>query len=160
MMETCKEKLIAALREKQYHISTAESCTAGMVASLLADVSGASKVFEEGYITYSDRVKESVLGVSGEILRAYTAVSAEAAEQMALGVHEKTGAELTVSVTGYAGPGDAEDGTRAGTVYIGIYFRGQTSVKKHLFAGDRQKVRTQAAEEAVRAALERITESE
>lgn len=160
MMETCKEKLVSALREKHYHIATAESCTAGMVASLLVDVSGASEVFEEGYVTYSDRAKESVLGVSGGILRAYTAVSAEAAEQMARGVHERTGAELTVSVTGYAGPADAEDGTRAGTVYIGTCFQGRTGVKKHLFAGNRQEVRTQAAQEAVRAALERISESE
>lgn len=159
-MEKCKEQLVAKLKEKNYHIATAESCTAGLVASSIVDVPGASEVFEEGYVTYSNRVKEKVLGVSKETMEAYTVVSAQVAEQMAQGAHQRSGAEIAVSVTGYAGPQDAEDGTKAGTVYIGTYFQGKAEARKYLFSGDRRQVREQAADEAVRFALERITESE
>lgn len=155
-----KEKLVFELKKRNMHISTAESCTAGLVAATIVDVSGASEVFEEGYITYSDHVKHKVLGVPKDVLKAYTAVSRQTAQYMAKGVHDVTGAELTVSVTGYAGPLDAEDGTKAGTVYIGTWYQQQLQVKEFHFAGDRRSVRTQAAKEAVRFALERIMQSE
>lgn len=155
-----KEKLVFELKKRRMHISTAESCTAGLVAATIVDVSGASEVFEEGYITYSDRVKQKVLSVPKEVLEAYTAVSRQTAECMAKGVHDATGAELTVSVTGYAGPQDAEDGTKAGTVYIGTWYQEQVQVKKFQFTGDRSSVRTQAAKEAIQFALERITQGE
>lgn len=160
MMETCKEKLVKLLQEKGYHVSTAESCTGGMVASVIVDVSGASNVFEEGYVTYSNRVKEKLLGVLPETIEKYTVVSAQVAEEMALGTQKRTGSELTISVTGYAGPRDAEDGTKAGTVYIGTCFQGKTKAKGFLFEGDRKQVRTQAAQEAISFALERITDGE
>ena len=160
MMETCNEQLVALLKQKKYHISTAESCTAGMVAASIVDIPGASEVFEEGYVTYSNRVKEKLLGVSKETIEAYTVVSAQVAEQMAQGAHQKSGAEVAVSVTGYAGPDNAEDGTKAGTVYIGTYFQGKAEAKKYLFAGSRKEVRRQAANEAIRFALERITKGE
>lgn len=159
-MERCKERLVEKLREKGFHVSTAESCTGGMIAAAIVDVSGASEVFEEGYVTYSNRVKEKVLGVHSETIKEYTVVSSQVAEEMAFGVQEITGSELTISVTGYAGPLDAEDGTKAGTVYIGTCFQGKVCVKKFLFEGDRKRVRTQAVKEAVCFALERITEGE
>ena len=112
-----KETLVFELKKRKMHISTAESCTAGLVAATIVDVSGASEVFEEGYITYSDRVKQKVLHVPGEVLKVHTAVSRQTAEWMAKGVHTVTESEITISVTGYAGPFDAEDGTKAGTVY-------------------------------------------
>lgn len=160
MMEICKEKLVQVLQDKGYHISTAESCTGGMVAAAIVDVSGASNVFEEGYVTYSNRVKEKLLGVSAATIEKYTVVSSQVAEEMALGTQEKTGSELTVSVTGYAGPNNAEDGTKAGTVYIGTCFQGKAKAKGFLFEGDRMQVRTQAVKEAICFALERITEGE
>lgn len=130
------------------------------MAASIVDVPGASDVFEEGYITYSNRVKEKLLSVLSETIEKYTVVSSQAAKEMAAGTQERTGSELTVSVTGYAGPGDAEDGTKAGTVYIGTCFNGEARAKGFLFEGDRKQVRRQAAEEAVRFALERITEGE
>lgn len=157
---TVEEQLVKLLREKGYYISTAESCTGGMIASNLVDVSGASDVFEEGYVTYSNRVKEKILGVSAETIERFTVVSAEVAKEMAQGTHNCTGSELTVSVTGYAGPKDAEDGTKAGTVYIGTYFAGCTKTRKFIFDGDRNQIRALAAKEALRFALERIEDIE
>lgn len=98
-----KETLVFELKKRKMHISTAESCTAGLVAATIVDVSGASEVFEEGYITYSDRVKQKVLHVPREVLKAHTAVSRQTAEWMAKGVHTVTESEITISVTGYAG---------------------------------------------------------
>ncbi len=160
MMETCKERLVALLQVKGFHISTAESCTGGLIAAAIVDVSGASNVFEEGYVTYSNRVKEKLLGVLPETIAAYTVVSAEVAKEMALGTWKETGSELTVSVTGCAGPGDAEDGTKAGTVYIGTCFQGKAKARGFVFDGGRAQVRAQSVEEALKFALERIESGE
>lgn len=155
-MKSEKERLVGLLRERGFHVSTAESCTGGLIAAAIVDVAGASDVFEEGYVTYSNRVKEKLLGVSAETIEQYTVVSSEVAEEMAAGTQKQTGSELTISVTGYAGPGDAEDGTKAGTVYIGTCFCGQAKAKGFLFSGDRREIREQAAAEAIRFGLERI----
>ena len=103
-METTRQ-LIEQLRQHQFHISTAESCTGGMIASMLVGVSGASEVFEEGYVTYSNEVKIKNLGVSAETIRKYTVVSGPVAEEMAKGAADRSGAALALSTTGYAGPG-------------------------------------------------------
>lgn len=152
--------LVEELKKQELHVSTAESCTGGMIASGIVDVSGASNVFEEGYITYSDRIKEKVLGVKRETLEQYTAVSAQTATEMAAGLQERTGAELAISVTGYAGPEDGEDGTPAGTVYIGVCFCKKTEVRHFLFTGDRAFCRRQAVQKALEFGLERIKKGE
>lgn len=159
-MKTEKERLVALLQEKKYHVSTAESCTGGLIASAIVDVPGASEVFEEGYITYSDGVKEKLLGVLSETIEAYTVVSGEVAKEMALGTQKRTSSELTISATGYAGPDDAEDGTKAGTVYIGTCYLGKPEAKRFWFQGGRKQVREQAVSEAIRFALERIENCE
>lgn len=150
------EKLVHELLKRGYHITTAESCTGGLVAAAIVDVSGASEVFEEGYVTYSDRVKEKLLGVPADLLEKYTAVSAQAALKMAEGACKAAGCEVSVSVTGYAGPGAAEDGTPAGTVYIGCDVSGLVHVKECHFSGGRNEVRRQACEEAVSFVLEKL----
>ena len=183
MMETCKKeelqeqggqcgrrekeelyqasvRLVEELKKQGFHVSIAESCTGGMIASGIVDVSGASTVFEEGYVTYSDRVKTKILDVRQETLDQYTAVSSQVAAEMAVGLQKQTGVELTIAVTGYAGPEDGEDGTPAGTVYIGTCFAGKTEVRHFLFAGDRSSCRRQAARRALEFALERIQKSE
>lgn len=158
--ETIAERVVYALKSHGYHITTAESCTGGMVASMLVDVSGASQVFEEGYITYSNPVKEKVLGVQAETLSEFTEVSGAVAEEMALGAAKTANADISVSITGYAGPGPAENGTKAGTVYIGTWFQGQAESRLFSFEGDRQAVRQQAAEQALLFVLERLQKSE
>lgn len=153
-------RLVEELKKQKCHVSTAESCTGGMIASGIVDVSGASTVFEEGYVTYSDRIKEKILSVRQDTLDRYTAVSSQVAAEMAVGLQEQSGTELTISVTGYAGPEDGEDGTPAGTVYIGTCFGGETEVRHYLFQGDRSSCRRQAAWKALEFALERIKKGE
>lgn len=153
------QNLLDVLKQKKLHISMAESCTGGMIASALVDLSGASDVFEEGYVTYSNRVKQKLLGVKSETLERYTVVSSQTAAEMAEGVHARTGAELTIAVTGYAGPDDGEDGTPAGTVYIGTWYAGDTQSRHYCFDGDRNSCRRQAVEAAFTFALERIRQS-
>lgn len=157
-MEQQEKQLVEKLYQMGYRISTAESCTGGLLAAALVDVPGASRVFEEGYITYSNRVKEKLLGVSPDTIGKFTVVSEEAAIEMAAGVVERTGSELGVSVTGYAGPEDAEDGTKAGTVYIGTCFQGLSEAEGFLFEGGRLEVRKQAVEKALELALRRLEE--
>lgn len=159
LLHQAAEQLLKVLKRQGLHISTAESCTGGMVASALVGLSGASDVFEEGYVTYSNQVKQKRLGVQQETLDRYTAVSSQTAAEMAEGVHTRTGADLTVSVTGYAGPDDGEDGTPAGTVYVGTWYRGEIQTRHYRFQGDRNSCRRQAAQAAVMFALERMEQS-
>ena len=98
---------------------TAESCTGGGIGAALTAIPGSSSVYKGGIISYTNWVKENVLGVSGEILETYGAVSGPVAEAMAIGVREKLQADVAVSVTGLAGPGGDEYGNPVGTVYIG-----------------------------------------
>lgn len=150
------EELVKLLKEQKLHISTAESLTGGMLASCIVDVAGASDVFEEGYITYSDAVKHKVLGVNKEDLNEYTAVSSIVAGQMAEGTAKVSGSDITVATTGYAGPGAAEDGTPAGTVYIGIFYKGETDIRKFCFDGSRNDVRKQTAGEAIKLTIQKL----
>lgn len=150
------EELVKCLREKGLHIATAESCTGGLVAASIVDVSGASEVFEEGYITYSDFVKIKNLGVSPDTIKKFTAVSSPTAEEMAEGAAKKSRADAAVSVTGYAGPDAAEDGTPPGTVYIGVYYGGHAQGYHFRFDGDRNEVRRQTVEEALSLVLDTI----
>lgn len=154
---TIQEELVTLLKEKKLHIATAESCTGGMIASMIVDVSGASNVFEEGYVTYSNPVKEKLLQVKAETIEKYTVVSEPVAKEMAEGVRNATGADITISVTGYAGPEDGPDGTKAGTVYIGTYYKNTAEARKYRFLGNRKEVRMQAARKAMEFATERIT---
>lgn len=160
MEQTVAEELVKELKKRKLHISTAESCTGGMIASTIVSVSGASQVLEECYVTYSNRVKKKLLHVQEETLKQYTEVSAQTASEMAEGIVQATGAEVGISVTGYAGPDGGEDGTCAGTVYIGTCLNGKAKTKKFVFAGDRMAVREQATKEALLFAWERITSNE
>ena len=118
-------------------------------------VTGASNVFDGSIVSYSDRVKINVLGVPSGVIEEKTAVSYECAAAMAQGAYRLTGADIAVSVTGYAGPGDGEDGTPCGTVYIGWCDKnGNDAVKCH-FDGDRNSVRLQTRDKAYEIIVER-----
>ena len=114
-----EEKVVTALKDKKMLLTTAESCTGGMIAASVVNVSGASNVFHQGYITYCDEAKNSILGVKKETLDKYKAVSPQVACEMALGALKISGADIAVSVTGVAGP-STEDGKPVGLVYIGV----------------------------------------
>lgn len=144
-----EEKLVSLLQENKMIITTVESCTGGLVASKIVNVSGASGVFKEGFITYANSAKESYAGVLKETLDRYGAVSSQVAMEMAYGAAEKTGADVAVSVTGIAGPDGGTKEKPVGLVYIGCYVNGKTEFQECHFTGDRLKIR----EDSVRAAL-------
>lgn len=153
---SCLDKaLVETLKNKCLTITTAESCTGGMVASSIVNISGASEIFKEGYITYSNEAKERVLGVKHETLEQYKAVSEEVAREMAEGAVNKTGADISVSVTGVAGP-SKEDDKPVGLVYIGCCYKGITRVKECELSGDRHTIRCQSTKEALKYVLDII----
>ncbi len=112
--------VIRFLHERQLTLCTAESCTGGLIAKRLTDVSGASEVFFGGCVTYTNEIKERLLGVSHETLAAHGAVSAETAAEMARGARLRLGTDIAVSATGLAGPGGGTPALPVGTVFIGI----------------------------------------
>ena len=151
MMKLASE-VIKALTGKT--LATAESCTGGMIGQALTAVSGASAVYKGGVISYTNEVKETVLGVSGQLLEEVGAVSAPVAEAMAVGVRRKLNADFAVSVTGLAGPSGDEFGNPVGTVFIGFTSEERSETIACYFEGDREAVRRQAAETALVLILE------
>ena len=111
-------------------ISFAESCTGGLLSSVITDIPGVSECYEYGICTYSDRIKNKILGVPLSELEAFTAVSQEVALSMAKGLREISGAEICVSVTGIAGPGGGTEKTPLGTVFVGMYLGNILSAQK------------------------------
>ena len=119
------------------NISTAESCTGGMLASKLIDVPGVSDVFYEGVVSYSNEAKINRLGVRKEILDKYGAVSEEVAKEMVMGLTT----DVALSTTGIAGPDGGSEEKPVGLVYMGIRIKDKIYVEKRVFRGDRNKVR-------------------
>lgn len=130
-----------ALIEKNLKISTAESCTGGMLASTFVDYPGISAVLGEGHITYSNEAKMKYLGVEAQTLEQYGAVSPETAKEMAEGASKLSGADIGISTTGIAGPDGGTHEKPVGLVYIGISFKGKTYAYKLNLAGSREKIR-------------------
>lgn len=116
--EELNEVVVRLLKEKGLTISSAESCTGGMFASAITDVAGASEVLSSAFVTYSAESKINDIGVPPDLIDRYGVVSMEVAESMATGAKNRSGADIAVSVTGYAGP-DADTGHEAGHAYIG-----------------------------------------
>jgi nicotinamide-nucleotide amidase len=149
MIETAiEQEVVSLLKERKLVLTTAESCTGGMIASMIVNVAGASSVFKEGYVTYSNEAKNKMLKVSKKTLKQFSAVSKETAREMATGGVHRSGADLCVAVTGVAGP-DTEDGKPVGLVYISCFYKNKIVVKECNFKGDRQQIRTQAAQRAL-----------
>lgn len=118
--DSIEEAVVELLKEKKLTVATAESATAGLVAKRITDIAGASEVFNCAVVSYTNEIKNKILGVKNETLRKYTAVSEEVAVQMALGAKRFSGADLAVSITGLAGPGSDELGREAGLCHIAL----------------------------------------
>lgn len=146
---TLEETAAKLLVEKNLTIAVSESCTGGMVSSMLIDYPGISQVFMEGCVTYSNEAKMSRLGVKKEILDSFGAVSTETAIEMAKGVAMNLKTNVGLSTTGIAGPGGGTAEKPVGLVYIGLYINGKTKVKKLNLAGSREKIRVKATKEAL-----------
>lgn len=150
MMSLCC-KVLTALEGKT--LATAESCTGGMIGQLLTAVPGASSVYKGGVVSYCNEIKHRLLGVEEEILSEHGAVSAPVARAMAQGARKLLDADIAVSVTGLAGPGGDEFGNPVGTVFIGYSDAKVTLAEEYHFSGDRDAVREQAAQAALKLIL-------
>ena len=146
---TQAEKLVELLKASGLTCATAESCTGGGIGAAITAVSGSSEVFEGGIISYSNAVKRDVLGVSAADLERVGAVSAEVAEQMAVGARRLTGADLAVAVTGIAGPTGGTPDKPVGTVWFGLATASGVRSERKLFIGDRESVRNQTIRHAL-----------
>lgn len=118
--------LVNALKEKKLTIACAESCTGGLIAKSITDVGGCSSVFLGGVVAYANEIKENILGVSGETLKKYGAVSEFTAMEMANGVRRICGSDIGISTTGIAGPDGGTEEKPVGTVYVGFSFNDTT----------------------------------
>ena len=148
------EVLVQRLKDLQLTVATAESCTGGLLGKSITDVSGSSAVYPGGVISYCNRIKHALLGVDQELLDTLGPVSAAVAFQMARGVRKTIGVDYGVGVTGIAGPNSDETGRPVGLVYIAAADREMTLVREYRFDGDRNAVRTQAAEAAAALVME------
>ena len=150
--------MVALLRRHGLTIATAESCTGGLVAAALINVSGVSEVLKESYITYSDETKEKILHVSKATLDAYTAVSEQTAREMVQGVTQIAGCDVGISVTGIAGPEGGSEDCPVGLVYIGLKVSDAVRILRFQFSGNRMAVRTQAVTKALEELLALLRE--
>ena len=129
------------LKAHNLTVTTAESCTGGLLAGRLINVPGISTYLKEGYVTYSNEAKEKLLGVPAEILRQHGAVSPQTAEAMAEGGAKAAGADICVAVTGIAGPDGGTEDKPVGLVYMSCYCRGKLHTEKNQYSGSRSKIR-------------------
>ena len=137
-------------------IACAESCTAGLFASNIASISGASSFFKGGVIAYQNDVKINLLGVSKLVINEKTEVCSEVVEQMAIGVRKKFCADFSIATSGYAGPTGGTELNPIGTIFIAISSNKKTISRSFLFVGKRQSVVNQSIEKAVEFLIEEL----
>jgi len=147
--ETLESVVGGLLKGQRLTISTAESCTGGMLAHTITNVSGSSDYFIGGFVTYTNEAKRRFLGVPKDVLEQYDAVSEETAHHMVKGLVERTGSSVGIAVTGVAGPMGGTAEKPVGLVYIGYSFLGDIEVERHLFHGDRLGIKTMAVKTAL-----------
>ncbi|MCC2645661.1 MAG: damage-inducible protein CinA [Burkholderiales bacterium] len=144
------DEVLACLKSKGLILATAESCTGGLIASLITSIPGSSEIFDRGFVTYSNQAKIDILKVPSALIGAKGAVSEEVAAAMAEGVLNNTHVDISISVTGIAGPGGGSEEKPVGLVYIGLGVRNnKIIVEKNIFQGSRDEIRLAAVERAV-----------
>ncbi len=154
-----EEKVVTLLCEKKLVLATAESCTGGLIAKRITDVSGSSAVFNCGIVSYSNEIKEKVLGVKKETLEQYGAVSEQTVREMVQGILKISGADIAVSVSGIAGPNSDNTSKPVGLIFLAVS-NGEKTVVKRLnndFSFDiRNSNRTSASDEALKMIIKMI----
>lgn len=145
------------LRKNNLTVATAESCTGGLLAHLLTNISGSSEYFERGVITYSNKSKMELLGVPQETIKEYGAVSKQTAKAMAIGIKEQANVDIGISTTGITGPTGGTKEKPVGLVYIGIATSRKTEVKRFLFSKDRLQNKEKTCYKTLEFLLETIT---
>lgn len=143
--------IIVKAKERALRVAAAESCTGGLVSAVLTDVPGSSAVFDRGFVTYSNAAKTDMLGVPGSLLAAHGAVSAETARAMAFGALERSLADISVAITGIAGPGGGSTEKPVGLVHFACARRGGGAVHVERRFGplSRSEIRAAAVEQAL-----------
>jgi nicotinamide-nucleotide amidase len=149
-------RVLDACRVRQWTLATAESCTGGLVAGALTEIAGSSDVVDRGFVTYSNAAKMAMLGVPDATLAAHGAVSRETAEAMAQGALGRAGVDLTVSITGIAGPGGGSAGKPVGLVHFAAAAKDGRLIRREKRYGDvgRSEVRRLSVIEALTMLLE------
>lgn len=146
---TLEEAIVNLLKAADMTLTTVESCTGGLLSGRIVNVSGASEVFKQGFVTYANGAKTKLVGVKKSTLKEYTAVSEETAKEMAEGGRKAAEADACISVTGIAGPEGGTEEKPVGLVYIGCCMKEKTVVRKYQFTGNRQKIREHAVVSAL-----------
>lgn len=147
--ETLEMAVVRLLKKLELTVTTAESCTGGMLAARLVNVPGVSDVFREGFITYANKSKRKILDVSKSTLKKYGAVSEQTAKEMATGGVFATDADVCIAITGLAGPDGGSEEKPVGLVYIACYLKDKVRVEKYQFKGNREKIREQSVVKAL-----------
>ena len=148
------EELARRLQARGWMLATAESCTGGMIAAACTDLSGSSNWFERGFVTYSNEAKAELLGVDAALIAQHGAVSEVVARAMAFGAVRHSRGQVSVAVTGVAGPTGGSPQKPVGTVWFGFQVDGLLTSESRHFPGDRAAVRTATVEYALRRLLE------
>lgn len=147
--ESLEMAVVRLLKKNGLTVTTAESCTGGMLAARLVNVPGVSDVYREGYITYSNKAKRRLLDVNKSTLKKYGAVSEQTAREMAIGGVFANGADVCVATTGIAGPDGGTEEKPVGLVYISCYLKDKVTVERFQFKGNREKIREQTVVKAM-----------
>jgi nicotinamide-nucleotide amidase len=152
-LENAARTLVATYRDHGLKAALAESCTGGMVAAAITAVSGASEMFDRGFVTYSNEAKTEMLGVPEFLIHQHGAVSREVARAMAEGCLRHSQADTAVSITGIAGPGGGSEEKPVGLVWFGVAKGDVLFTERELFHGDRAQIREAAAIHALKLLL-------
>lgn len=149
MAKEIEQEIAELLIRNHMTVTTAESCTGGLVAGRLINAAGISAAYRQGYITYANEAKHKLLGVKNKTLRKHGAVSRQTAKQMAKGAAAAAKADAAISVTGIAGPDGGTKEKPVGLVYIGCYVQEKVTVKECHFSGSRSEIRQATVESAL-----------
>ncbi|GHU61086.1 putative competence-damage inducible protein [Clostridia bacterium] len=144
-----EETIVDELLQRNFTLTTAESCTGGLLAGRLTRAAGISKIYHQGFITYSNEAKKELLEVEESTLKEFGAVSEETVLEMAQGAAHQTGSDCSLAITGIAGPDGGSEEKPVGLVYIACGVRGMILTEKHHFSGNRDKIREQAVVKAL-----------
>ena len=155
-MSSVVVELAQRLIALKWMMCTAESCTGGMIAARCTDLAGSSAWFERGFVTYANEAKAQMLGVPLDLITAHGAVSESVARAMALGAIYRSSAQVSVAVTGVAGPSGGSPDKPVGTVWLSWCIQGVVSVQLQHFDGDRSQIRLATTAHALEGLLERL----
>lgn len=156
------DSFLKACAHRKILVATAESCTGGMIISLLTDIPGSSSMVDRGFVTYSNEAKTEMIGVSPETLEKHGAVSAETAHEMAVGALENSRAGIALAVTGIAGPDGGSAEKPVGLVWFGLALSGKAAVtEKRIFENrGRDFIRRETVRHALRMGLRAMDETD